>query len=264
MKRYFVFLTAVLTAIAAASCTGKTGPTGPAGANANNQFSPPANARILVNENFEEFAVGVTPTGWTRATVWTDDSVYTPVTNTTFVSYGQSLMVEGVSGVGLDTNRQIVKCPGIDGAIGNTLSGKVYIQFYANKSVSSKIKGFVFYLSQYEKMRIDFGMNGVISAYTGLNTSVPIASYIAGAWVKVNVIINLNAQTYDVYTDGLSRATGIPCYNSFEQYDTGAGTGQMLSMDCVYKDFFGVMTNETSDYIGDAVYVDDVLIYYVP
>jgi hypothetical protein len=261
MKKYFVMVLAVMTAIVATSCTGKTGPVGPAGTNANDQFTPPANAQILVNENFESYAIGVTPTGWTRANVWTDSSVYAPVTNTTFVSYGKCLMIDGFNLGGISVDRQIVKCPGIENAISNTLTGKVYIQFYAQKSTSTKAKGFVFYLNQFEKMRIDFGINGVISAYTGLNTSAPIASYTAGAWTKVNVIINLNTQTYDVYTDSILRTTGIPCYNSFEQLNN---TSIVATIDRVYKDFFGVLTNQTANYIGDAVYVDDVLIYYVP
>ena len=264
MKKAIVSAVVLLFVLAVSACTGPAGPAGPdgaAGKDANNLFAPPSNAVILVNENFEAFAVGVTPTGWTRATTWTGPSVHHPVTSTTFVSYDKSLMVHAVSGGGLYTDRQIVKCPGIEDAIPNTLSGKVYIEFYANKSTADKAKGFVFYINQLEKLRIDFGLDGKINAFTDINSSVPVGAYRAGEWVKVNIVLNLTQQKYALYTDGVLRVKDIPCYNTQEQLNDSSTIG-IISR--VYKDFFGVLTNQTADYIGDHVYLDDVLIYYVP
>jgi hypothetical protein len=263
MKKYLIFVLAVLTVIATVSCTGKIGPAGPAGqdgTDANSAFTPPSNATILVNENFESYAVGVTPTGWTRATIW-GSSVYNPTTNTSFVSYNKSLMVQAISGGGLNTDRQIVKCPGIEDTIPNTLSGKVYITFYANKNLTNKAKGFVFYINQYEKLRVDMSYDGTIRAYTGINTSTSIGAYLAGEWKKIGVILNLTTQKYEVYTDGVLRVKDIPCYDSFEQLNDTSTIGMF---DRVYSDFFGILTNQTTDFFPDILYVDDVLIYYVP
>jgi hypothetical protein len=264
MKKYLIFVLAVLTVNAVVSCTGKTGPTGPAGQNgtdANSAFTPPSNATILVNENFEGYAVGVTPTGWTRATFWPGASVYNPITNTAFMSYSKSLMIQAVYGGGIDTDRQIVKCPGIQDAIPNTTSGRVYISFYANKNLANKAKGFVFYINQFEKLRVDMSYDGTIRAYTGINTSTSIGAYSAGEWKKMGMILNLTTQKYDVYTDGVLRTKDIPCYNTVEQLND---TSVISSLSRVYKDFFGVLTNQTTDFFPDIVYVDDVLVYYVP
>jgi hypothetical protein len=264
MKKNLIFVLAVLTVIAAASCTGKTGPAGPAGedgTDANSAFTPPSNATILVNDNFESYAVGVTPTGWTRATDWTSSSVYHPTTNTTFVTYGKSLMVQAVSGGGINTDRQIVKCPGVQDSIPNTLSGKVYISFYANKNLTNKSKGFVFYINQLEKLRIDMSYDSTIRAYTGIDTSTSIGAYAAGEWKKIGVILNLTTQKYEVYTDGVLRVKDIPCYDSIEQKNDASPLGFITR---VYKDFFGVLTNQTTDFFPDIVYLDDLIIYYVP
>jgi len=264
MKKYLIFVLTVLIVIAALSCTGPAGPigpSGPAGTDANTMFTPPSNATILVNETFESHAVGVTPTGWTRADDFNIKSVYHPVTNTAFMSYGKSLMVKAVFGGGIDTDRQIVKCPGIEDAISNTLSGKYYITFYANKSVANKAKGFVFYLNQYEKLRVDMSYDATIRAYTNINDSVAIGAYSAGEWKRIGIILNLTTQKYEVYTDGVLRVKDIPCYDAHEQTND---TSYIYSLTRVYKDFFGILTNQTTDFFPDEVYIDDLLIYYVP
>jgi hypothetical protein len=261
MKKSLILSVLVFCFIVLVSCTGKTGPTGPAGKDVNDIFTPPSNATILLNDNFESYAVGVTPTGWTRATDWTSASVYNPVTNTTFVTYGKSLMVQAVSGGGLNTDRQIVKCPGIEDAIPNTSSGKIYISFYANKNVANKAKGFVFYINQYEKLRVDMSYDGSIRAYTDINTSTSIGAYSAGEWKKIGIILNLTSQKYEVYTDEILRVKDIPCYNSIEQKNDTSPLGFLTR---VYKDYFGILTNQTTDFFPDVVYLDDLLIYYVP
>ena len=261
MKNFIFVVLLVVLSIAVVSCTGKTGPTGPAGQDANAIFTPPNNATILVNDNFESYAVGVTATGWARADIFNAYSVYHPITNTVFVTYGKSLMVQAVSGGAVDTDRQIVKCPGIEDAIPNTLSGKIYITFYANKIVANKAKGFVFYINQYEKFRVDMSFDNTIRAYMNINTSTPIGAYSAGEWKKIGIILNLTAQKYDVYTDNILRVSGIPCYNTREQLNDTSYVGVMGR---VYKDFFGILTNQTSDFLPDTVYLDDLLIYYVP
>lgn len=237
-----------------ASCMGPVGPVGPSG---DGFDAIPDNARILLNENFESYAVGNTPTGWTRANAFTSASVYHVVTNTASVSYNRSLMVQGFASF---YNRQIVKAPLAD-SITNTLSGKIRVSFYANKSNADKAKGFVFYINQIEKFNVVLNQVGFIDVYTSTSNAMSVKSYNANEWIKLDVVLNLNTQTYSLYVENILRAENIPCPNTVEQLNTGSG---IFDWQTTYPTFFGVLTNIDINYALDKVFIDNVLIYYIP
>ena len=243
--------------VAVVSCTGPMGPEGPVGPSGNSFDAIPSNARILLQENFESYDVGNTPTGWTRANIFTNASVYHVVTNTASVSYSRSLMVQGFV---TDYNRQIVKAPLADN-ITNTLSGKIRVSFYANKSNADKAKGFVFYINQIEKFNVVLNEVGFIDVYTSTSNAMSVKSYSANEWIKIDVVLNLSTQTYSLYVENILRAENIPCPNTPEQVNTGSG---VFDWQTVYPTFFGVLTNININYVLDKVFIDNVLIYYIP
>jgi hypothetical protein len=263
MKKFIAVVLAVVIAVALVSCKGATGPAGADGVDGKDgeDFSAiPANATILVNENFESYAVGVTPTGWTRMSGFTGKEVYHPVTNTPFMSYDKSLAIIATN---LNFNREIVKAPGVNDAIPNTLSGKLYLSFYVYKASTSKSKGFTFYINQLEKCRVDFNSDGYIYAYTTMTAKAPIATYSALNWTRVDMLLDLSTQKYSVYIDTNKKAENIPCYNSTEQRADGS---DILNLIAVYTSFFGIITNIDSAWTdtNSETYIDNVLVYYVP
>jgi len=260
MKKFYFSALIISLIIAFVSCTGPEGPVGPegpAGEDADDLFTPPSGASILLDTGFDSDTVGNTPTGWTRSTSFGGKDVYHVVTNTAYSSYGQSLMIQSNSPYQYD--RQIVKAP--MSAIPNTSSGKIYIEVNYKTSNSVSAKAVVFYIDQLEKLRIDFQSDSLISAFTSIDQSQVIGSYAGTAWYKVNIILNLSSQTYDVYIDRVLKASNIPCYDATEQK---LDTTPISPLSMVYDDFFGVMTNYSGDSVGNECYIDDVLIYYVP
>jgi hypothetical protein len=264
MKKFLVIVLTVVIAVAMISCKGATGPAGADGVDGKDgeDFSAiPSNATILLNENFESYAVGVTPTGWTRGTTFEGGAeVYHSVTNTPFMSYSKSLKIMGFNTY---FDREIVKAPGVNDAIPNTLSGKIYLSFYVYKASTSKAKGFTFYINQLEKCRIDFNSDGYIYAYTTMTAKTSIATYSALNWTRVDILLNLSAQNYSVYIDTNKKVENVPCYNSVEQDKTG---NPIFLWPSNYSDFFGIFSNIDSAWTdtNSETYIDNVLIYYVP
>lgn len=267
MKKAFVMTMAVLMAVSFISCgtkgdTGAAGPTGPTGNPGTNFGDIPSNATILINENFDGMAIGTTPTTnaqpWRRAENWNNNttSMYHHVTDTAFVTYDKGLKLV-TAAIGLD--RQIVKAPFLT-SIPSTTSGKVYISFYVNKAENTKGKGFVFYLNQIEKMRIDFNETGNITYSTAINTRHSIGTYNANEWYKVNAIVNLSTNTYNVYVRDYI-IENVPCYNVQEQ----VWDGTIIDSDwSVHTSFWGILTNINNNYSVDTTYIDNVIVYYLP
>jgi hypothetical protein len=216
-----------------------------------------------MNENFESYAVGVTPTNsagtWQRCIscmATAPNSVYNVVTNTAFVSYQKSLMIEGIT---IDAAREILKGPFVD-AIPNTLSGIIYASFYVQKD-GTGTKGFTLYINQLEKARIDLNTTGAINVYTSKSNYYTAGQYNFNIFNKYSLVINLSTNTYDVYFNDLMIAQNIICYNSVECTLTGT---VIYANDTVYPTFFGIFTNINSEYTFGTVYLDNILIYYVP
>jgi hypothetical protein len=269
MKKLLTVILVVVMALSMMSCKGTqgvpgtTGPAGPTGPQGQDFNTPPANATILMSENFESYAVGVTPTNsagtWQRvsgAMTSYPMSVYNVVTNTAFVSYPKCLMVDGKI---VDADREIVKGPFVD-TIPNTLSGKIYAHFYVRKD-GTGTKGFTIYINQLEKARIDLNTTGAINIYTAKASFYSAAQYAFNIFEKYSFVINLNTNTYDVYFNDLLIAQNITCYNSVEC--SLAGT-PVSPINTVYPTCFGVFTNMNIEYTFGTVYLDNILIYYVP
>jgi|GEM_PF-2300736 hypothetical protein len=269
MKKVSVIIAAFLLIISMLSCKGQqgnTGPTGPAGSSGTPVISftqAPPNATILMNENFESYAVGSTPTSsagtWQRipgCMISYPNSVYNVVTNTAFVSYSQSLMIEGLVD---DADREIIKGPFVD-SIPNTLSGKIYANFYVRKD-NTGTKGFTIYINQIEKARIDLDTAGGIDVYTSKTNYFDAGQYSFNVFNQYSFIINLSANTYDVYFNNVLIAQNIVCYNSVECSLLGS---PILPADTIYPTCFGVFTNINSTYTAGIDYLDNIFIYYVP
>lgn len=266
MKKVLSVILIVVIALSFISCKGPkgdpgtTGPTGPKG----EDFGTiPSNATILMNENFESYAVGVTPTGtagtWQRipaGMTYFPNSVYNVVTNTAFVSFPKSFMIDGKI---IDAEREIVKGPFID-SIPNTLSGKIYVHFYVNKDNTGS-KGFTFYINQLEKARIDLKNSGYINIYTSKTNSYSAGQYSYDLFNKYSFVLNLTANTYDVYFNDLMISQNIGCYDSVESSLSGTPVD---STDTIYPTCFGVFTNMNTEFTLGTVYLDNILIYYVP
>jgi hypothetical protein len=268
MKKVIAMILAVVLIIGLMSCVGPkgaigaAGPTGPVGTPGANAGDIPANATILMNQNFDDQAVGVTPTtsagAWSRMATWyLENNIYTTVTNTAFVSFNKSFMVKGMSTFNFD--RDIVKSPLVD-SLPSTITGKVNIYFYVNKDTAGN-KGFCFYINQYEKARFDLTFDGKINVFTTVNTFYQAGTYTTNLFVKYAIIINLDTQKFDVYANNIMVASNIPCSNAFEQYNGGAPISSSVA---VYTTFFGIMTQLDANYDMDTMYIDNVLIYYTP
>jgi hypothetical protein len=267
MKKFVLGVFVVLLAVVLISCRGADGAQGPAGpagkdgTNGKDATEIPSNATILVNQNFDSYAVGVTPTGWSRAP-WTNlgPEVYHPVTNTAYLSYNKCLMVQAFTYY--EWGREIVESPFVN-PMPSTITGKVYINFYVNKPVTNKAKGFVFYANNYEKARVNFDETGHIAVHYNydLLSVIKVDTYEANKWYFVKIIVDLAANTYDLYINNLLKIAGIPCYNFPE---CSIGNSQVPPIFQLYHNFFGIFTNFNDNYLNDVVYIDNVLIYYVP
>lgn len=263
MRKFLVTGLSVLIAVAIISCTGQVGPTGPKG-DKGNQGDPganfdqiPANATVLINENFDSYAIGVTPTGWTRQWAWANGTnIYHSVSNTPYVSYEKSFKI--ITGESY-FDRQIIKAP--LATLPSTTSGKIYMSFYVRKPVANDdAKGFVFYVNQLEKLRVDFDDAGAINFYTSKTAFTQLGTYNANEWYKVNILLNLTTSTYSVYIRDYI-VENIPCYNSVEctMYNTPIETQYTI-----YPTFWGIMTGLNLFYSGNSAYIDNVVIYYLP
>lgn len=267
MKKVLVMIMAMVLTMGLMSCKGPQGtpgPAGPAGVGTPgaNAGDIPSNATVILNENFDDQAIGVTPTtsagAWSRMATWAaSTNIYTTVTNTAFVSFNKSFMIKGMSTANLD--RDIIKSPLTD-SLPSTTTGKVSIYFYVNKDAVAN-KGFCFYINQIEKARFDLTLDGKINVYTGVNTFYTADTYTVNLFVKYAIILNLDTQKYDVYANNIMVASNIPCYNSVEQYNGGAPISSSVA---VYTTFFGVMTQMSAAYTMDTMYLDNLLIYYTP
>jgi hypothetical protein len=269
MKKTLVAVIGLLIVLSMLSCKGQqgnAGPTGPAGSSGTPVISftqAPSNATILMNENFESYAVGSTPTSsagtWQRipgGMVAFPNSVYNVVTNTAFVSYSQSLMIEGLV---VDAQREIIKGPFVD-SIPNTLSGKIYANFYVRKD-NAGTKGFTIYINQLEKARIDLDSAGGIDVYTSKTNYFDAGQYSFNIFNQYSFIINLSANTYNVYFNNVLIAQNIVCYNSVECALLGS---PVLLADTIYPTCFGIFTNMNSAFTFGYDYLDNIFIYYVP
>jgi hypothetical protein len=266
MKKLTLLTLLVVIAITFVNCTGPkgaTGPAGPAGSAApiTTTTTIPSNAVMLLNDNFDDQALGVTPTTsagmWTRIAAMNSNNIYTTVVNDAFVSYNKSFMVKGFSTFNYDRN--IIKSP-LTGSLPSIITGKINISFYVNKD-TLRNKGFCFYINQLEKARIDLTADGKINVFTNINSFYTAGTYLTNIFVKYEIVINLDAQNYDVYANDILIAENIPCYNSYEQWNGGTPISQS---DAIYTTFFGIMTQLDTNYDMGTMYIDNVLIYYTP
>jgi hypothetical protein len=264
MKKLILLTLLVTLTSVFVSCTGPkgaTGPAGPAGSAAPATTVIPANAVILLDDNFDDQALGVTPTtsagSWTRIAAMNSFNIYTTVTNTAFVSYNKSFMIKGLNTSNYDRN--IIKSP-LTGSLPSITTGKINISFYVNKD-TLRNKGFCFYINQLEKARIDLTADGKINVFTNINSFYTAGTYTTNIFVKYEIVINLDTQNYAVYTNDILIAENIPCYNAYEQATGGFPISQA---DAIYTTFFGIMTQIDSTYDIGTMYIDNVLIYYTP
>jgi len=262
MKKYLCSFMAFAIVLMFIGCKGDKGAQGPQGtqgpSGANGNFStPPSNATILFQDSFDSYAIGSIPAGWAIDTVFTGSTVGWTITNTTYVSYGQALMVTTTA---TDVDRIIIKAPPAN-TLPSTTSGSVYMDFYVFKPSNTKGKGFVFYINELEKCRVDFSNDGNIYAFTTYTAGTIISAYNANTWYHVDILLNLSAQIYSVYIDNILLVSGIPCYNMPEQNLSGILLNSLVD---VYATFFGVITNLNANYAGDTTYLDNVLVYYLP
>lgn len=260
MKKLLIVALCLIFAICFTSCTGKTGPTGPAGTDGKDGLDfreIPSNATILTNETFDSYAPNEDPTGWFRNLLFLGTEVWYEAKPTNFTSYPNCLQIDTA---GTNFEREIVKAPMLP--IPNKTSGKLFIKFNVSCQYNTKNREFLFYLNQIEKVRVKFANDGIVYAYSdNYATFTRIGTYTPYIWNQVLIVLDLSVSKYEVYFDGILKASNLTCLIQVERH---LNETPISYMDSLHRDFFGLLTNIDATYSDHFTMLDDVIIYYVP
>jgi len=159
----------------------------------------------IINDDFEDDALGVLPAGWVIKYNGTGDANQ-KVVNTTSVSPNNSFELEGAS----SWSASLIKSPSI---MPNKLSVEAFVK------VEKILSGSVGYIALYNPnadtwgtscYRVEFNNGKIIANYSGGN-SYEIQSYNVDQWYHIKIKANLTTKIYQVYIDGI-QVTGT--YNS--------------------------------------------------